>query len=421
MAAQYKTKCPHCGAQFKISQEHLKQAQGNVRCGSCLEIFLATENLVAQAPAAKPAPKSPPRKKPAAPPKKTAAKKPAQKKPAPADDEPKWELPKSAAPAKEKKKPPFESNDTGVSLGSSELSDSFLSLDGESDGFANEDFSDMSGAARGGDSDADESWAEQLLEELDDEPEEKPASRAEPPDPDNMSLLDEWSGDDDFETEPESSTPPPVKDSPDEDEMGFLRDEFDMLEEEDELTAIELPEAEEEPRRAAKLPAAGGSLGDYLKWGGLSLVALLVLGGQYLFFNFQELARQPEWRPLYSSICSTLGCQMPNPSDVDQLRGANLVVRSHPSVANALVVDAIIFNEAAYPQPFPVLQLTFSSLKDKPVASRRFTPEDYIAGELRGMEAMPPGVPVHVSFEILDPGSQAMNYTLRFLPAPERG
>ncbi|WP_156495662.1 MJ0042-type zinc finger domain-containing protein, partial [Alcanivorax sp. HI0033] len=25
MAAQYKTRCPHCAAQFKITEEHLKQ------------------------------------------------------------------------------------------------------------------------------------------------------------------------------------------------------------------------------------------------------------------------------------------------------------------------------------------------------------------------------------------------------------
>ena len=43
MATQYKTRCPHCAAQFKITDEHLKQARGAVRCGSCLQIFQAND------------------------------------------------------------------------------------------------------------------------------------------------------------------------------------------------------------------------------------------------------------------------------------------------------------------------------------------------------------------------------------------
>ena len=45
MATQYKTRCPHCAAQFKITDEHLKQARGAVRCGSCLQIFQANDYL----------------------------------------------------------------------------------------------------------------------------------------------------------------------------------------------------------------------------------------------------------------------------------------------------------------------------------------------------------------------------------------
>src|SRR5699024_12185438 len=46
MAALYKTQCPHCAAQFKISDQHLKQAKGAVRCGSCMLVFQADQHLV---------------------------------------------------------------------------------------------------------------------------------------------------------------------------------------------------------------------------------------------------------------------------------------------------------------------------------------------------------------------------------------
>jgi predicted Zn finger-like uncharacterized protein len=45
---EFLTKCPHCTTVFKLNQSHLEAAQGIVRCGSCLEVFNANENLVAQ-------------------------------------------------------------------------------------------------------------------------------------------------------------------------------------------------------------------------------------------------------------------------------------------------------------------------------------------------------------------------------------
>lgn len=417
MAAQYKTKCPHCGAQFRIGQDHLKQAGGKVRCGSCLEIFLATENLVKEG-GETPAKAAKPGKTPAKP------KKPVKKQPAPAKkqkaepaDEPRWTPPKQdtgrkATPDESKDKKRHESNDTGVSLGSSELSESFLSMD-EENGFGDDNFVETREGSRG---DSDESWAEQLLEELEDN--EQPEQTAqEPPSPENMSLLDEWSGDE------EDAAPPATgrSSSYDEDDGLDMFAEDPGIAGDDELDVIEIPPPEEEPEKPPrlKLPRGEEGPGQWFKWGALSLAAALVLAGQYLAFNFRELARTPQWRPYYAAACDVLGCQLPHRSNITRLRGANLVVRNHPSVAGALVVDAIVFNEADYPQPFPVLELSFSSAQDKPIASRRFTPSEYRAGELKDLAHMPPDVPIHVSLEILDPGPDAVNYSLRFRPAPE--
>ena len=144
------------------------------------------------------------------------------------------------------------------------------------------------------------------------------------------------------------------------------------------------------------------------------------MGLQYAVFNFDQLARMPEWRSLYATACNLLPCELPNPSDVTRLRGSSLVVRSHPEIADALIVDVIVFNEASYEQPFPILELSFSSLRGLPIASRQFLPEEYLQGELRGMTNMPRNVPVRVSFEIMDPGEEAVNYRMRFHPAPEK-
>jgi hypothetical protein len=90
------------------------------------------------------------------------------------------------------------------------------------------------------------------------------------------------------------------------------------------------------------------------------------------------------------------------------------VVRSHPEFSGALVVDAILYNRAPFAQPFPLLEMRFADINGRLLASRRFKPSEYLAGELAGQAEMPPQIPIHVSLDILDPGTQAVNYSLSF-------
>lgn len=436
MAAQHKTQCPHCGAQFRISEQHLAQAKGAVRCGSCLQVFQATEHLVdSPVAAAKPA-------APAAPAEKwSLTEEPTQQTPEKPtsvsssrwtmDDDLSDDMAEDMPDELVDEPPPsdFQSNDTKMSLGGLELSDSFMSLDGDGDdNLYEENFSDMAGAGKKMHSeDSDESWAEKLLEEL--EEDDKPAPvevRA-----DLMSLTER--AEDQHRREErerkkrrtaQASQEQPA-DMPDwaVDSGDFFSDEsLGVLNEgTDDLMAIDIPAIEERKISRASLPLDGSSGlgGELLKWGALSLAALLVLTSQYLIFNFQELSRTPAWRPFYSNICGAIGCTLPNPSDVTKLRGANLVVRAHPQAAGALIVDVIVFNESRYAQPFPLLELGFTSINGRAIASRRFRPEEYLRGDLKSMTAMPPNVPIRLSLEILDPGSDAQNYTLRFFPVPQ--
>ncbi|MBA3980819.1 MAG: DUF3426 domain-containing protein [Alcanivorax sp.] len=424
MATQYKTQCPHCGAQFKIGEQHLRQARGAVRCGSCLQVFQATDHLIeAPPPASAPAAKPPaPRKKRATDDESWAEELLASETPPPAPKAPaaparQWTLddsaPETPPPSSQRAPADDDSNDTRVSLGGRlELSDSFLSLDEDSaDGLGDEDFSDMSGAGRNTQSQgSDESWAEALLQELEEEEAPPPPRSA-----DEMRLDGEPAA---KPRKPAASPKPSQADD-------LFEDNFDLFGEpgDDDLDELALEALDDPPARKKKKDRTPPlfareriDLGQTVKWTALSLAALLVLTTQYLVFNHDRLARTPQWRPLYASACNLFGCTLPNPSDVRTLRGANLVVRGHPDISDALVVDAILFNHADYEQPFPILELSFSSLRGQPVASRRFLPREYLRGDLAGMQTMPRDVPIRVSFEIMNPGEQAENYRLYFHP-----
>ncbi|MBS7726059.1 DUF3426 domain-containing protein [Pseudomonas lalucatii] len=152
----------------------------------------------------------------------------------------------------------------------------------------------------------------------------------------------------------------------------------------------------------------------WLGWGLLNLVAAAVLAGQYLNYHFEELARQDQYRPWFEQLCPSLGCVLPSKVDIAQIKSSNLVVRSHPEFSGALVVDAILYNRAPFTQPFPLLEMRFADINGQLLASRRFKPSEYLAGELAGQAEMPPQTPIHVSLDILDPGTQAVNYSLSF-------
>ncbi|MBF7731057.1 DUF3426 domain-containing protein [Pseudomonas sp. N040] len=154
--------------------------------------------------------------------------------------------------------------------------------------------------------------------------------------------------------------------------------------------------------------------GRWLGWGLLSLLAAGALLGQYTLYHFDELARQDKYRPWFAAACLQLGCTLPTKVDVSLIKSSNLVVRSHPDFAGALVVDAIIYNRASFAQPFPLLELRFSDLNNQLLANRRFKPSEYLSGELAGQDEMPPQTPIHISLDILDPGPQAVNYSLDF-------
>jgi predicted Zn finger-like uncharacterized protein len=154
--------------------------------------------------------------------------------------------------------------------------------------------------------------------------------------------------------------------------------------------------------------------GRRLTWTILTLLALAGLAGQYVWYHFDELARQDQYRPWFQSICPQIDCKVPSKVDITLLKSSNLVVRSHPEFKGALVVDAIIYNRASFSQPFPLLELRFADTNGQLIASRRFKPGEYLSGEMAGKEEMPPQTPIHIALDILDPGAKAVNYSLSF-------
>lgn len=405
MSDSYVAQCPQCRTRFRVSRAQLGAAQGAVRCGACLHVFNAARQIADAARAAAAArPVTPPPAtgaKPAATPPVRPAVPTPQPPPQPAQQQPPLSAaPKPpAVPMQEKPAAPARVDELRIhddlDLGDLNLDEELERLDKAEQDQLSEEFKTLKGApgtaerllgpASVTEAD-DEAWAEALLRE-----ESLSAER-------NHGAT---------EPQPEPIGPAkaaPVKAS----EPVRATDDTEA-----ELPGLALHELDEPPLQL-DWQKPRKPWGRWLLWGLLILLALAALAFQYLRHNFENLARQDQYRPWFERACQTLGCSLPSRVDITQIRSSNLVVRSHPSYRGALVVDAILYNRASFTQPFPLLELRFADIGGQPIASRRFKPSEYLSGELAGQKDMPSQTPIHISLEILDPGSKAVNYSLAF-------
>lgn len=415
------TRCPHCQTSFRVREEQLDTARGMVRCGSCLQVFKAAHYF--QSDASNATPNATPNatqnatqtaaEKPEGSKKTTAAvkRKPKPKQPEPQQPEPSelihddmeddpisevleddpnvdFNL-KAPEPSSPKKKAPSDSIDLDTSaLDNFDPESFFYTFEAE------EDDTDES---------SDEAWAAALLEDSDEETPSAPAqSNAE-----RMYTAQREA--DDF--------------------VGFADD--------NESNAIDLEGLALRPKldiasfknptknptdNVADLQAEPLTLSsDFHKrqipWGWLSGVFLLLIVAavQVFYFNFDRWARSPQWRPYYIQACGYLDCTVPKVQNINNMSTQHLVVQTHPKLKGALMVDTLLYNKADHTQPFPDLLLVFRDINEQVIASRRFTPNQFLAGELAGEVDMSPLSHTHIALEIVDPGPEAVSYHIDLL------
>ena len=112
-------------------------------------------------------------------------------------------------------------------------------------------------------------------------------------------------------------------------------------------------------------------------WHWASILLILLGLSQYLYFNFERYAGDPNYRIYAEQLCAFLGCHLAEFSDPESLSVGDLSIRSDPDNTNALIVDAIIQNTAAFRQSFPGIKLEFYDASSMLVAKRIFPAVSY--------------------------------------------
>ena len=156
------------------------------------------------------------------------------------------------------------------------------------------------------------------------------------------------------------------------------------------------------------------SLRRQLTWSALALLGTVMLAAQYLWQEMDNFSQNDTLRPWYETACQWLDCELPVYSDIDAIRANNLAVRSHPEVDNALAVNIEFQNSSPFAQQFPVLILSFNAANNSVIALREFSASEYLPQQLRNRRLMPAQTPIQIDLSIIDPGRDAVNYTLAF-------
>ena len=145
---------------------------------------------------------------------------------------------------------------------------------------------------------------------------------------------------------------------------------------------------------------------------GLILLALLLLL-QMLYISRHWLVQQPGTASITRQICKLMNCDISPPRDLRKIKLLSRNVYSHPNTPKVLTISASIQNDAAFPQPYPLIEISFLNKNNAVLALRRFQPEEYMhnfTGKL-----MPVGSPDELILNISDPGDEAIRFQFRFM------
>lgn len=137
---------------------------------------------------------------------------------------------------------------------------------------------------------------------------------------------------------------------------------------------------------------------------------------QLAYFRAHELVNfAPATRPLLEAFCEKLDCHYSGPRDTKQIQLISRDVRLHPKEKKALLISAAMLNKANFAQPYPDIHIRLSDISGNVVAERVFNAKTYMGKLSNPFLLMKSKTPVHINFEVVDPGKDAINFEFTFL------
>lgn len=137
-------------------------------------------------------------------------------------------------------------------------------------------------------------------------------------------------------------------------------------------------------------------------WGLISIFLLVVLMGQVVYLNRAEIAIfAPGVKPYLEQYCEIINCTIPLAQQVRLLSIESSDMQMGTAQSSSItMLTAIVRNKASFPQAFPSIELTLTDTQDQALASRIFTPGEYLKENNNPSVAIEPGKEISVTLYI---------------------
>jgi predicted Zn finger-like uncharacterized protein len=119
-----------------------------------------------------------------------------------------------------------------------------------------------------------------------------------------------------------------------------------------------------------------------------ALLGVLLLAQTTYFLRDTLVSRLPQTRPALEQVCAVLGCTLSLPKNLSllQIVGSDLQTEA----SGRLKLTLTLGNRAGHAQAWPVLLLTLTDQRNRPLARRSFAPSEYLGDATRIDAGIPP-------------------------------
>lgn len=150
-------------------------------------------------------------------------------------------------------------------------------------------------------------------------------------------------------------------------------------------------------------------------WGYLVGIAVIGLAAQAIYFFRSDIVQQyPELRPHMLQACETLRCQIPWGRVTESIKIESSDLIEPPGKPGRILLLATVANRAATTHDFPHIEVKLMDSANTVLASRVFTPSEYLARTPNADEGMAANTELYVNLQLELVGkTTASGYGLR--------
>ena len=141
------------------------------------------------------------------------------------------------------------------------------------------------------------------------------------------------------------------------------------------------------------------------------VLATLVFAAQIAIrFRTEIVVIYPDARPVFTSLCATLGCELalPRKPELVGIEASDL----HPDSGGRLILIATLKNRAPFAQEYPHLELTLTDTSDQPLVRRVISANEYLLPKAPDLTGFGANSELAINLAIDAPGISAAGYRL---------